>query len=105
MTNISNDKYVPKMSRADGLSRWRFYDAQSPGNRELFQNFPIDVWPSSCGQMTPQGWALTETSYLASLRNIWGPDHPAVIDAAKRCGLRRGKPTRLATIDDLADLF
>jgi hypothetical protein len=45
--------------------------------------------------------ADAERRHLAGLRDVWGPDHPAVQDAARRIAVRRNKIISLATPDDL----
>jgi hypothetical protein len=49
--------------------------------------------------------ADTERRNLAGLRAVWGDDHPAVIDAAKRIQIKRNKIVETLSTDDLSDLF
>lgn len=97
MSNAPRQKYF-SFVKGD---RWAHYDAQPSNVREWFQQFPIDLWPANCKPALPSSLDQAHTSYLAGLRDVWGPDHPAVIDAAQRVGLRNGKPVALFTPDDL----
>jgi hypothetical protein len=49
--------------------------------------------------------ADAERRNLAGLRAVWGDDHPAVIDAAKRISIRRNQIVELANADDLLSDF
>jgi len=98
-TNNSRNRHFRSMRRP--AQRWAFYEAQPAAIREWFQQFPSNVWPGDFNPVTSTMQADAERRYLAGLRDIWGPDHPAVIDAAKRITIRRSRIVELATPDDL----
>ena len=84
---------------------WAKFDAQPLHAKEWFCNFPIDLWPPDFQPINDWQKAEAEKSYLAGLKAIWGPDHPAVQAASLRVTTRRGKPVELFTPDDLDGLF
>lgn len=97
--NNSRNRHF-KNTRASKRQLFAYYDAQPASTRALFQNFPENLWPASYADHGPrfnEAWK----GYLANLRNIWGPDHPAVQDASRRIAIRRNKIISLATPDDL----
>lgn len=98
-SNNSRAKHFTNL-RKSKAQLWDYYDAQSPATRAQFQQFPLNVWPSS---YSDHGSSFDEAykRHLAGLRDVWGPDHPAVIDAARKVATRRGKVVTLATPDDL----
>lgn len=98
-TNNSRNRHFRSMRRP--TQRWAFYEAQPASVREWFQQFPSNVWPSDPSAVTSSMMADAERRHLAGLRDVWGPDHPAVIDAAKRIAIRRSRIVELATPDDL----
>lgn len=97
-TNNSSNRY---QQRLRNISRkWDFYDAQPSSTKRLFQDFPENLWPASFSDHA-SGFPEAHKRYLANLKNIWGPDHPAVIDASRQVAQRRGKIVSLASADDL----
>ena len=98
-TNNSPAKHFKKLRKSDA-QLWAYYDAQTPATRAQFQQFPLNLWP---GSYNDHGHSFDDAHkrYLAGLRDVWGPDHPAVIDAARKVATRRGKIVQLATADDL----
>lgn len=89
-----------KNLRKSSAQLWDYYDAQSPATRAFLQQFPLNVWPNSYKDHSAS-FEDAQNRYLAGLRDVWGPDHPAVIDAARKVATRRGKIVTLATPDDL----
>lgn len=98
-TNNSQNRHF-KPLRASTAKLFAYYDAQPPATRALFQNFPENIWPSSPAD---HGASFPEahSRHLANLRNVWGPDHPAVQDASRRVAVRRNRVVQLATPNDL----
>jgi len=99
MSNQSRQKHFKSIRQAS--RRWAHYEAQPTAVREWFQQFPIDLWPSSAHPLSTSAQTEAYTKYLAGLRDVWGPDHPSVIDASQRVTVRRGKVFEMLTIDDL----
>lgn len=98
-SNSSTAKHFKNL-RQSKAQLWAYYDAQSPATREQFQQFPLNLWPGSYadhGHSFPDAHAR----HLAGLRDVWGPDHPAVQDAARKVAARGKKIVRLASPDDL----
>jgi len=102
-TNNSRNRHFQSMRHP--TQRWAFYEAQPAAVREWFQQFPSNFWPGSYDACTPTMQADAERRHLAGLRDVWGPDHPAVIDAAKRIAIRQRKIVELASADDLLSDF
>ncbi len=102
-TNNSRNRYFPRMRNSS--RKWDFYDAQPLAVREWFQQLPTNVWPGSYELITPATMADAERRHLAGLIDIWGPDHPAVIDAAKRIQTKRGKVIETLSTSDLDSIF
>lgn len=98
-TNATGNKHLKKI-RASKDQLFAYYDAQPAATRLLLQNFPENIWPGSYADHTGV-MAEARVRYLANLRNVWGPDHPAVIDAARNVAIRGRKLVKLATPDDL----
>lgn len=98
-TNSTHNRHFRNLRSAS--RKWDFYDAQPAAIREWFQQFPANVWPGASAPCTSDMIADAERKHLAGLRDIWGPDHPAVQDAAKRIAVRGHKIVELVTIDDL----
>lgn len=101
-TNNSRNRYQQRLRNSH--LKWDFYDAQPAATRQLFQEFPENLWPASYSDHA-SGFPEAHKRYLANLRNIWGDDHPAVLDASRRVGQRRGKIVELANADDLLSDF
>ena len=99
MSNQRHQKHFKRLSAPS--RRWAHYEAQPADIREWFQQFPTDIWPPNTYPISAATQDETYAKYLAGLRDVWGPDHPAVIDAASRITIRRGKVLELLTIDDL----
>lgn len=97
MSNASRQKFF---KRAKG-DVWAKFDAQPPEIRDWFRDFPISVWPASTEPTHPSALADAHTKYLAGLRDVWGPDHPAVLDAAQRVAIRNRRPIQMFCADDL----
>jgi len=97
--NTSRNRHFRTMRRPS--QRWAFYESQPAAVRTWFQQFPANAWPGSYNAVTPDMMADAERRHLAGLRDVWGPDHPAVQDAARRIAVRRNKIISLATPDDL----
>jgi hypothetical protein len=102
-TNNSRNRYFPKMRQYS--RKWDFYDAQPVAVREWFQQLPINVWPGSFGAISASDMAEAERRHLAGLIDIWGPDHPAVIDAAKRIQVKGKRIVETLSTSDLEGLF
>ena len=102
-SNSSRNRYFPAMRRAH--LRWDYYDAQPAHVKAWFQQLPTNVWPGSGDPVSPSLMADAERRHLAGLRAVWGVDHPAVIDAAKRIQIKRNKIVETLSADDLSDLF
>lgn len=102
-TNNSRNRYFPKMRHFQ--RKWDFYDAQPLHVREWFQQLPINVWPGSYAPVDSATMLDTERRHLAGLIDIWGPDHPAVIDASRRIQTKRGKVIETLSASDLEGLF
>lgn len=98
-TNSSRNRHFQTMRRPS--QRWAHYDAQPAAVREWFQQFPANIWPGDHYAVTPDMMADAERRHLADLRNIWGPDHPAVQAAQHQVAVRGRKVVSLATPDDL----
>jgi hypothetical protein len=101
-SNNSRNRYQQRLKHSH--LKWDFYDAQPSPTKRLFQDFPENLWPASYDDHA-SGFAEAHKRYLANLKNIWGPDHPAVIDAARRVSTRRSKIVELANADDLLSDF
>jgi hypothetical protein len=101
--NNSSNRHFKKL-RASTKQLFAYYDAQPASTRILFQNFPENLWPASYADHGP-AFNEAEQRYLAGLRDVWGPDHPAVQDASRRIAIRRNKIVPLATPDDLLSDF
>ena len=97
-TNNSRNRYQQRLRNAS--RKWDFYDAQPSATKRLFQDFPENLWPASYADHA-SGFPEAHKRYLANLRNIWGPDHPAVQAASLQVTQRRGKIVELANADDL----
>lgn len=99
MNNTSRNRHFKSLHKSKA-QLFAYYDAQPPATRELFQNFPENLWP---GSYSDHGSMFhdAQARYLANLRNIWGPEHPAVIAAQQQVAVRRNKVVKLATPDDL----
>ena len=102
-TNNSRNRYQQTI-RKDKDQLFAYYDAQPAATRKLFQDFPENLWPASYSDHA-SGFPEAHKRYLANLRNIWGADHPAVIDASRRVQLKRNRVVSTLTADDLSDLF
>lgn len=98
-TNNSRSRYFRSMRNAS--SKWAFYEAQPAHVRVWFQNLPLNLWPCGHTPVTASLMADTEARHLAGLEAIWGPDHPAVIDARQRVHVKRGKIQQVADLSDL----
>lgn len=98
-TNNSRNRHF-KSLHASTAKLFAYYDAQPPATRALFQNFPENLWPASYADHGPI-FQDAHARYLANLRNVWGPDHPAVQDASRQVAVRRNRVVQLATPDDL----
>jgi len=98
-TNNSRNKYFSSF-RKSKEQIFAYYEAQPPHVRTWFQQFPANVWPegpSSIERLIPDA----EARHLAGLEAVWGPDHPAVIDARQQVHVKRGKVQRVADLSDL----
>ena len=98
-TNTNRNRHFSGISKSKA-QLFAYYDAQPPATRALFQNFPENLWPGSYadhGSVFPEAQAR----YLANLRNVWGPDHPAVQAAKQQVAVRGRKVVQLATTADL----
>ena len=104
MSNASHQKYFSR-TRDSKRTLWAKYEAQPPHVREWFQNLPCDLWPGDFSPVSPSVMAESERKHLAGLEAVWGPDHPAVIDARAKVSTRRGKVVALGTPDMLDELF
>lgn len=102
-SNAKNSKYQKTIRKSDA-QLWAFYDAQPASTRRMFQDFPENLWPASTLDHA-KGFPEAHRRYLAGLLAIWGPDHPAVIDARQRIAVKGKKITSVLQPDDLADLF
>jgi hypothetical protein len=100
LLNNSREKHF-RRARRSHAAQWADYDAQPAEARHFYQNFPINIWPNNTTPRNEADFARNHARYLAGLRDVWGPDHPAVIDAARKVATRRGEVVTLATADDL----
>lgn len=98
-TNNSRNRHFQTL-RANKDQLFAYYDAQPAATRALFQNFPENLWPNSYADHGPS-FSEAHARHLANLRNIWGPDHPAVQDASRQVAVRRNRVVQLATPADL----
>ena len=98
-TNTNRNRHFSGISKSKA-QLFAYYDAQPPATRALFQNFPENLWPASY-EDHGHGFPEAHKRYLANLRNVWGPDHPAVLDASRRVAVRRNRVVELASADDL----
>jgi len=102
-TNNSRNRYQQSIRKSKS-QLFAYYDAQPAATRKLFQDFPENLWPASYSDHF-NGFPEAHKRYLANLKNIWGADHPAVIDASRRVSTRRNKIVELADADDLLANF
>ena len=100
-TNSTRNKHFDR-ARANKQTLWAYFDAQPQHVREWFHSFPANVWPSSHLDHTNL-ISDAEARHLAGLEAIWGPDHPAVIDARQRVHVKRGKIQQVADLSALDD--
>ena len=100
-TNSTRNKYFSR-ARNSKSTLWAYFDAQPPHVREWFHSFPANVWPSSASDHTDL-IGDAEARHLAGLEAIWGPDHPAVIDARCKVHVKRGKIQKVADLSALDD--
>lgn len=98
-TNNSRNRHFSTI-RKNKAQLFAYYDAQPAATRALFQNFPENLWPNSYADHGPS-FPEAHARHLANLRNIWGPDHPAVQAAQHQVAVRGRKVVQLATPDDL----
>lgn len=98
-TNTNRNRHFSGISKSKA-QLFAYYDAQPPATRALFQNFPENLWPASY-EDHGHGFPEAQKRYLANLRNVWGPDHPAVLAAKQQVAVRGRKVVQLATPDDL----
>lgn len=103
-TNNSRNPHQQKIRNKSKDQLFAFYDAQPSATRRMFQDFPENLWPASYADHF-SGFAEAHKRYLANLKNIWGPDHPAVIDAAARVQIKRNRVVETLSTSDLSDLF
>ena len=99
-TNNSRNKYF-STTRKSKAQIFAYYDAQPPHVRAWLQQFPANVWPANFHHITPHAMAESETRHLAGLEAVWGPDHPAVIDARQQVHVKRGRVQKVADLNDL----
>jgi len=100
-TNNSYNKHFNRVRKSKAQS-FAEYEAHPPHVRAWFQQFPANVWPGSyesIERLIPD----SEARHLAGLEAVWGPDHPAVIDARQKIHVKRGKVQRVADLNDLDD--
>ena len=98
-TNTNRNRHFSGISKSKA-QLFAYYDAQPAATRLLFQNFPENLWPASYADHG-HGFPEAQKRYLANLRNVWGPDHPAVQAAQRQVAVRGRKVVSLATPDDL----
>lgn len=101
MRNHTRQKYIRSTKIAN---KWAKYEAQPAHVREWLQSHPLNIWPNDHRDLSTV-MAETDRKYLLGLESVWGPDHPAVIDAKSQVAMRCGKAVKLLTPDDLEDLF
>lgn len=101
-TNNSRNRYQLRLRNVS--RKWDFYDAQPSSTKRLFQDFPENLWSASTSDHA-SGFPEAHKRYLANLVNIWGPDHPAVIDARQRVAIHGKKVVELLSPDDLLSVF
>lgn len=102
-TSPQRSRHLRYIRTSGPAERMAYYDAQPRAVREFIANFPT---PMTCKSIVPVGQMAAmeqraRTRYLASLVDIWGPDHPAVQDAKRAVTTRHGKAVAVLQPSDL----
>lgn len=96
--NSTRQRYIPSRRLSN---KWANFDAQPAAIRAALSNHPLNIWPGSTAPLSPADLDSLQTRYLAGLESVWGPDHPAVIDASRAVRRTRKGLQRVMTPADL----